>query len=250
MYILAKTKTSKHLFFCLAAAMILFCILCSIPVSSLADRSYPINDCAIIENNGKYGIVDADGNILLPVEYYIPLDQFVPGEETVCIKVYQTTEPGYTDIRDISYALENGKLKTGFFHLGSRYFSGCNWPFVFVSNEYATVCNDESRHALLNAETGEIILGYQYDWIEPYVTEGWVQVGLWPTEYSEDVGDWIRETAYVNLDGTVLRAPDGYWFSEEYEPVVNGTVPVYEESGNERIMRIEDILMLEKEQQP
>lgn len=248
MYILAKT--SKYLLSRLTAAMILFCILCSIPVSSLADSSYPINDYVIIEKNGKYGIVDADGNILLPVEYYIRLDQFVPGEETICIKVYQATEPGYTDIRDIDYALANGRLKAGFFHFRSRYFSGCIWPYVFVSNEYATVRNDESRYALLNAETGEIILDYEYDWIEPYVTEGWVQVGLWPTEYSEEIGDWIRETAYVNLDGTVLRAPDGYWFSEEYEPVVNGTVPVYEESGNEIIMRIEDILMLEKEQQP
>ena len=250
MNVRARTKTSKNLSFRMAAAMFMFCILCSIPVSSLADRSYPINDCAIIEKNGKYGIVDADGNILLPLEYYIPLDQFVPGEETVCIKVYQATEPGYADIRDVDYALTIGRLKAGFFHFGSRYFSGCIWPYVFVSNEYAAVRNEESRHALLNAETGEIILDYQYDWIEPYVTEGWVQVGLWPTEYSEEIGDWIRETAYVNLDGRILRAPEGYWFSEEYEPVVNGTVLVYEESGNEHIMRIEDILMLEKEQQP
>lgn len=234
-----------------AAAIILFCILCAFPVSSQADAYYPIHDCAIIEKNGKYGIVDADGNILLPVEYYIPLDQFVPGEETECIQVYQATDPEYTDIHDILYDLDHGRLKAGFFHLRSKYFSGCIWPYVFVSNEYATVRNEESRHALLNAETGEIILDYEYDWIAPYITEGWVYVGLWPTEYSEEMGDWIREDAYVNLDGRILRAPDGYWFSEEYEPVVDGKVPVYEEgTGNESFMQVDEILKIEKEPKP
>ena len=230
------------------AAMLLLCMLCTIPVPSQAERSYPINDCVIIEKNGKYGVVDADGNILLPIDYYIPLDQFDPEEETDCIKVYQATDPEYTDIHDIGYDLEHGRLKAGFFHLGSRYFSGCVWPYVFVSNEYATVRNEESRHALIDAKTGEIILRYLYDWIDPYVTEGWVYVGLWPTEYSDEIGDWIREAAYVNLDGRILRAPDGYWFSEEYEPVVDGRVPVYEEgTGNEFFMQIDDILKLEKE---
>ncbi len=86
--------------------------------------------------------------------------------------------------------------------------------------------------------------GDQYAWINPWVSGNWIYVWLWPDEIDESIGP-IWDIAYINLDGTILMEPEGYHFSEESEPIVDGTVLVYDENGNEMKMRVEDVLQME-----
>ena len=230
---------------CVILAIFLTGIVYVCSEEASAEKSYQTNGFLITEKEGKYGILAADGSIVLPFEYYIPLDQFIPGEEPLCIEVFQFTEAEYSGVYDLTRDLDVGRAKTGFIHLGSGYFSGCVWSrWISLSDQYAAVCNDENRWALLNAETGEIVLDYLYDFVSPDVSENWVYVWLWPTEYSERMGDWIRESAYVSLeDGRILTAPEGYSFAEWNEPIANGYVLVLEEgTGNESLMRVDDLL--------
>ena len=212
------------------------------------DGAYAFDSFMIIERQGKYGISDPDGHLLLPVEYYIPTDQFDPDRQPVCVLVYSPVD-GDFNIKDLDWELDRGTVKAGFFHSGSGYFSQCKWKSVFASDEYVSVRDENDRYSLLNAETGEVVLGgNQYAWINPYESENWVYVWLWPDEMDEEPGpEW--DIAYISLvDGTILNEPDGYHFSEEYEPIVNGSVIVYDETGKEYNMRIEDILQKDIEQ--
>ena len=211
---------------------------------ALAEESNRIHGFLIEEKEGKYGIIDCNGNVVLPFDYYIPLDQFAPWEESWCVEVYAYTEAEYTGVYDLERDLFIGRMKAGFYNLKSGFFSGCIWPHhVITSDQYAAVCNDESRWALLNAETGEAVLDYQYDWVWPYVSEDWVYVWLWPTAYDERMGDWVREAAYVHLDGRLMRAPEGFYFSEEPEPVENGMALLYKEGTGETVsMEVNEIL--------
>lgn len=212
---------------------------------AIAEKTYTFDSFVIIESQGKYGISDPDGNLLLPVEYYIPTDQFDPGQQPVCVQVYFPVD-GDFNIKDLDWALDVGTVKAGFFHSGSGYFSQCIWKSVFASDEYVAVCDENNRYSLLNAETGEVVLGgNQYTWIDPYESENWIYVWLWSDEIDEDLTPaW--NIAYISLvDGTILNEPDGYHFSEEYEPIINGTVIVYDETGREFIMRIDDILQMD-----
>ena len=43
--------------------------------------------------------------------------------------------------------------------------------------------------------------------------------------------------------------PERYHFSEESEPIVDGTVLVYDENGYEMKMRVEDVLQMNEEKQ-
>ncbi len=212
-------------------------------VDGNADMEYVFDNFIIIEKGGKYGLADPDGKMVLPMEYFIPVDQFDLEEqpEPVCIEIYLPTDGDY-DVRDPDWELYNGTLKAGFFHMESLYFSQCIWKDVFVSYGYAAVCYDENHWSLLNAVTGEAIIeGDQYAWIDPFVSEGWFYVWLWPEEIDGDIGP-IWEPVYINLDGTILTAPDGYRFSEEPEPIENGMVVVFDEQNMETSMSIEDIL--------
>lgn len=207
------------------------------------DGAYTFDSFTIIESQGKYGISDPGGHLLLlPVEYYIPTDQFDPDRQPVCVQVYFPVD-GDFNIKDLDWELDMDTVKAGFFHVGSGYFSQCIWKSVFASDEYVSVRDENDRYSLLKAETGEVVLdGNQYAWINPYESENWVYVWLWPDEMDENL-DPVWDIAYINLvDGTILNEPDGYHFSEEYEPIVNGSVIVYDETGREFNMQIEDIL--------
>ena len=227
----------KRLLFCMLTAF----LLAAFATSASADGIQAFSNFSIIEKDGKCGILDSDGKLILPIEYYIPEDQFDPGEEYVCVEVYQPTDGDY-NITDLDWELDRGTVKAGFFHTGSGYFSQCIWWNVWVSDQYAAVCTDEDHYSLLNAETGEAILsGNQYAWICPFVTENWIYVWLWPEEIDEDIGP-IWETVYINLDGTILTAPEGCWFSEECELVEDGMVPVYSGTGDAVWMSVEELL--------
>ncbi len=227
----------------LVCVMMMLCLYMISVQSSFADTSYSFDQFTIMEKDGEYGILDRNGNAILPLEYYIPIDQFDLEElpEPVCIEVYLPTDGDY-NIRDLDWELYYGSVKAGFFHTESRYFSQCIWSDVFVSNEYAAVSMEEEHWSLLNARTGEVILeGDQYAWIDPFVSEGWFYVWLWPEEIDEDIGP-IWEPVYINLDGTILIAPDGYRFSEEPEPIENGMVVVFDENNMETTISVEEIL--------
>ena len=226
----------KHLVLCVTALL-----LAAFTASASADGIMVFDNFSIIEKDGKNGILDSDGNLILPIEYYIPDDQFEPGEEYVCVEVYQPTDGDY-NIIDLVWELDHETVKAGFFHTGSGYFSQCIWRDVWVSDQYAAVCIEEKHYSLLNAENGETILyGDKYAWIYPFVTEDWIYVWLWPEEIEGDIGP-IWETVYINLDGTILNAPDGCWFSEECEPVKNGMVPVYNGEGEAVWMSVQELL--------
>ena len=210
-----------------------------------AEESYVLHGFTIAERDGKFGILDESGRIVLPFDYYIPLDQFAPGEAPWCVDVYQYMEEEYTGVYDLTRDLETGRMKAGYFHLGSGYFSGCVWSHdVIAMDDCAAVCDDEGRWALLQSETGETVLDYQYDFLWPQVWEGWVYVWLWPTEYDERISDWVREAAYVRLrDGRVARAPKGFHFSEEAEPVENGRTRLYDDMfGRESFVSVDALL--------
>lgn len=213
-----------------------------------ADETYTFDHFTIVEANGKYGILDPAGEMILPVEYYIPVDQFGTEEQPVCIEVYQPVDDDF-DIIDLGWELDRGTVKGGFFHAGSRFFSECTWKQVIVTDQYVAVCDENDRYMLLDAETGEVILEEdQYAWIYPQVSENWIYVWLWPDEIEESIGpDW--DIAYINLDGTILMEPEGYHFSEESKPIVDGTVLVYDENGYEMKMRVEDVLQMNEEKQ-
>ena len=233
--------------------MVWVMLLCLVPLCAWAeeeagvpqsvDEAYSFDRFTIVEKDGKFGVLDLNGNFILPLEYYIPIDQFDSEEwpEPVCIEVYLPTD-GDFDIRDLEWELYHGTVKAGFFHTESRYFSQCVWKDVFVSDKYAAVSVEENHWSLLRAETGEVILeGDQYSWIDPWVSEDWIYVDLWPEEIDEDIGP-IWETVYINLDGTILTAPDGYWFSEDPEPIKDGMVVLYNGTETKTVMRVEDIL--------
>ena len=227
---------------------ILLCLAVALPLcptAARAEESYALHGFTIAERDGKFGIIDANGRIVLPFDYYIPLDQFAPGEAPWCIDIFQYMEDEYTGVYDLTKDLETGRMKAGYIHLGSGYFSGCAWSHhVIAMDDYAAVCDEEGRWALLQAETGETVLDYQYDFLWPEVWEGWVYVWLWPTEYNKRIGDWVREAAYVRLlDGRVARAPKGFHFSEEAEPIENGMVRLYDdECGWESTVFLDTLL--------
>lgn len=237
-----RSMRKLYFVFLLAAAILGFSFLHA--ETALAEESHSIHGFQIEEREGKYGIIDCNGNVVLPFNYYIPLDQFAPWKEPWCVDVYQYTETQYTGVYDLARDLFTGRMKAGFYNLKTGFFSGCKWSHhVITSDQYAAVCNDESRWALLDAETGEVILDYQFDFVWPYVCEKWVYVWLWPTAYDERMGDWVREAAYVHLDGRIMRAPEGFYFSEEEEPVENGKVLLYkEETGETVYMEVDEIL--------
>ena len=212
--------------------------------AAVADETYTFDFFTIVETDGKYGILDPAGEMVLPMEYYIPVDQFDAEEQPICIEVFQPVD-GDFDIIDLDWELDRGTVRGGFFHAGSGFFSECKWKDVIVTNQYAAVCGEDDRYTLLDAETGEVILeGDQYAWINPWVSGNWIYVWLWPDEIDESIGP-IWDIAYINLDGTILMEPEGYHFSEESEPIVDGTVLVYDENGNEMKMRVEDVLQME-----
>ena len=109
-----------------------------------AEESYVLHGFTIAERDGKFGIIDANGRIVLPFDYYIPLDQFAPGEAPWCVYVYQYMEEEYTGVYDLTRDLETGRMKAGYFHLGSGYFSGCVWSHdVIAMDDCAAVCDDD-----------------------------------------------------------------------------------------------------------
>ena len=196
----------------------------------------------IVEADGRNGIANPDGEILLPAEYWIPDDQFDPDDDPVCVVVYEPTDGDFR-ILDPDWELENGTLKAGFFHIGSGYFSGCVWRRVWVRGSYAAIRGEDDRWALLDTETGAVILDAEYAWVCPEVTEGWVYVWLWTDEIDEEAGGPVWEIAYVRADGTVMTAPEGYRFYEWPEPIEDGLVPVIDAAGcGEGFLTVEEIL--------
>ena len=230
-----------------------------------ADVCREVNGYAVVEQDGRYGVMDGEGHIVVPTEYYIPLDQFDWYEEPeICIYVYQAVSCGdeqscpwrisqneerftYEQGIDVDYLLDRGIMKAGFFTPESGYFSGCCWDHVFAGDDYVAVRTngdypkEPDRYELLDARTGEMVLDRQFGWIWPYPSEDWFYVWLLPAGRSEQTDGWDWEYAYVHLDGRILTAPEGYWFSEEVEPVVNGAVPVFNETGMVKNMTIDEI---------
>ena len=97
------------------------------------------------------------------------------------------------------------------------------------------VCVLFGQYALIRSDTGDVVFDYQYVWIWPEILEnGWFYAWI---KTDDRIGEWDAfdiETVYINLDGQILHAPDGYYFSEEVEPIIDGKIMIFEEkSGKE-----------------
>ena len=248
-----------------ALSMLVLFMIGLLPAFAESDACREVNGYTVVERHGRYGVMDGEGHFAVPMAYYIPLDQFDWYEEPkICIYVYQAVPRGdeqscpqgisldeegfaYEQGIDVGYLLDRGVMKAGFFTPESGYFSGCRWDHVFAGDDYVTVGtngdhpNEPESFALLDARTGGTVLEKPFGWIWPYPSEDWFYVWLLPAGRSEQTDGWDWEYAYVRLDGRMLTAPEGYWFSEEGEPVVNGAVPVYNETGTVQYMTIDDI---------
>lgn len=211
-----------------------------------AENQWEFKNVIIFEQNGSYGIKDQDGTILLNPDYFIDLNEIEDEIEeyySSCIYVYQVTDHSRIYGRDIDAELQDGRLLIGFFHTETFYFSGCNWKYAWILEDYAAVENDEGKFALLRADTGELVFDYQYYCIYPEINDGdWFYATLETDEWIDEWSAWNTENVYINLDGRILHAPNGYYFSEEVEPIVDGKVLVIcEDSGNELWIGIDEL---------
>lgn len=152
--------------------------------------------CVSVDKNqhayNRYGIINIDGRMIVPPEYYIYNDN---GDEETPSDLYVVSLVGDTPL-------------SGFFDTKSGVYSGLKWHEVLgrMACDHLVPVLDENGHAgYASRETGEIAIPCMYAGVYPGVFSEGVAVALWADITPEQTEDAFL----INETGAIIPLPPG-----------------------------------------
>ena len=152
--------------------------------------------CVSVDKNqhayNRYGIININGRMIVPPEYYIYNDN---GDEETPSDLYVVSLVGDTPL-------------SGFFDTKSGVYSGLKWHEVLgrMACDHLVPVLDENGHAgYASRETGEIAIPCMYAGVYPGVFSEGVAVALWADITPEQTEDAFL----INETGAIIPLPPG-----------------------------------------
>lgn len=152
--------------------------------------------CVSVDKNqhayNRYGIINIDGRMIVPPEYYIYSDH---GDEETPSDLYIVSLVGDTPL-------------SGFFDTKSGVYSGLKWHEVLARlscDHLVPVLDENGRAGYASRETGEIAIPCMYAGVYPGVFSEGVAVALWADITPEQTEDAFL----INETGAIIPLPPG-----------------------------------------